>query len=66
MNTLYTLQIHVVLIMYVCVYVCVCECTNECLSVFNIHILWQGDIGRLRKNGGQKIDLISLLLNKFS
>ena len=23
-------------------------------------------IGRLRKSGGQKIDLISLLLNKFS
>ena len=23
-------------------------------------------IGRLRRNGGQKIDLISLLLNKFS
>ena len=24
------------------------------------------DIGHLRKSGGQKIDLISLLLNKFS
>ena len=25
-----------------------------------------GSIGHLRKSGGQKIDLISLLLNKFS
>ena len=41
---------------------------NDCLSPRND---WQSGaeevgIGRLRKSGGQKIDLISLLLNKFS
>ena len=30
------------------------------ITVYNCHI------GRLRKSGGQKVDLISLLLNKFS
>ena len=27
---------------------------------------WEYNIGRLRKSGGQKIDIISLFLNKFS
>ena len=37
-----------------------------CLKQLSLVYEMKPFIGRLRKSGGQKIDLISLLLNKFS
>ena len=43
---------------------------KRCFAVKRLYAVWFMKIwlgiGRLRKSGGQKIDLISLLLNKFS
>ena len=36
------------------------------LDILYSYAMCKMGIGRLRKSGGQKIDLISLLLNKFS
>ena len=39
---------------------------RQCINIRLPGVWTYTGIGRLRKSGGQKIDLISLLLNKFS
>ena len=43
------------------------RCQSDVMCPFGgSEVSFEKSIGRLRKSGGQKIDLISLLLNKFS